>query len=97
MRQLENPRAQRRHDRARLKANRRRYWHQDHAQPGLEKSWAKLTQNPANCSCPMCGNPRRHFGSRTIPEQRLLQENFEAEGWEEHVAAREARQLKCQA
>ena len=23
------------------------------------------------CSCPMCGNPRRHFGERTIQERRL--------------------------
>ena len=22
------------------------------------------------CSCPMCGNPRRHFGERTIQERR---------------------------
>lgn len=23
-----------------------------------------------NCSCPMCGNPRRHFGERTLQERR---------------------------
>ena len=22
------------------------------------------------CSCPMCGNPRRHFGSKTMQEKR---------------------------
>lgn len=26
---------------------------------------------PAMCSCVMCGNPRRHFGERTIQERRV--------------------------
>lgn len=24
------------------------------------------------CSCPMCGNPRRHFGERTVQERRAF-------------------------
>ena len=27
-----------------------------------------LARTPAPCSCPMCGNPRRHFGKRTLKE-----------------------------
>jgi len=30
----------------------------------------RLTQTRTPCSCPMCGNPRRHFGTPTIQEQR---------------------------
>lgn len=26
------------------------------------------------CSCPRCGNPRRHFGQRTLQELRHMQE-----------------------
>lgn len=28
---------------------------------------------PHPCSCPMCGNPRRHFGEKTIQEKRADQ------------------------
>lgn len=28
--------------------------------------------SPAICSCPTCGNPRRHFSQRTIQELRIL-------------------------
>lgn len=34
----------------------------------------RVVQYPAMCSCPMCGNSRRHFGERTIQEQRLMQD-----------------------
>lgn len=27
-----------------------------------------LATTPAPCSCPACGNPRKHFGTRTIQE-----------------------------
>ena len=27
------------------------------------------TRHP--CSCPMCGNPRRHFGERTLQERTI--------------------------
>lgn len=30
-----------------------------------------LLQTPHPCSCAMCGNPRRHFGERTVQERRL--------------------------
>ena len=29
---------------------------------------------PASCSCPMCGNPRKWFGERTVQERRAMQE-----------------------
>jgi hypothetical protein len=28
-----------------------------------------LADNLARCSCPMCGNPRRWYGARTMPER----------------------------
>lgn len=31
-----------------------------------------LATTPAPCSCPACGNPRRHFGERTMSERRVL-------------------------
>lgn len=36
------------------------------------RSWWVLRtyQHLANCSCPMCGNPRRWFGQPTIQERR---------------------------
>ena len=39
--------------------------------------WAKFQvqygwKNPQKCSCQMCGNVRRHFGSRTRQEKKFL-------------------------
>jgi hypothetical protein len=34
----------------------------------------KLLHTATPCSCPMCGNPRKYFGHRTIQELRALQE-----------------------
>jgi len=31
----------------------------------------KNAGTPHPCSCPMCGNPRRHFGERTVQERRM--------------------------
>ena len=28
------------------------------------------------CSCPMCGNPRRHFGQKTVQERRDDERNM---------------------
>lgn len=30
----------------------------------------RLADHLAQCSCPMCGNPRRHFGEVTRAERR---------------------------
>jgi len=29
-----------------------------------------VATTPQPCSCPMCGNPRRHFGKPTMQERR---------------------------
>lgn len=65
-------RAQRRHDAARIKKNRRWHWGRDMAQEG--RQLGKLLHTATPCSCPMCGNPRKYFGHRTIQELRALQE-----------------------
>jgi hypothetical protein len=33
----------------------------------------RFADNRAKCSCPMCGNMRRHFGLETIQERREKQ------------------------
>lgn len=30
----------------------------------------RLLRTRAPCSCPMCGNPRRHWGEHTVQERR---------------------------
>lgn len=64
-------RAQRRHHYNRLKKRRQKlhYWSR------YDDNWAKrqlgmAVNTPCNCSCPMCGNPRRHFGDKTMAELR---------------------------
>lgn len=32
----------------------------------------RLEKNTTPCSCPMCGNPRRHFGEKTIQERKNI-------------------------
>ena len=55
-------RALRRMHLRRMKAKARKIYH-----------WCTRTEKYANnlacCSCPECGNPRRHLGERTIREQ----------------------------
>lgn len=63
-------RALRRHHAARLKAKRAHYWGGSDKTPRL---LGLLSQTPALCSCPGCGNPRKYFGELSIFEQRELQ------------------------
>ena len=55
-------RAQRRHDLDKRKKRARHIYPHDRD--------GKLANHLAICSCPICGNPRRHFGQRTIQEIR---------------------------
>ena len=32
-----------------------------------------LAHSPAQCSCHMCGNPRKYFGDRTLSELRVIE------------------------
>ena len=57
----------RRHHKARLKKKRQRYWNQEQMPPNI---LGILMETPCMCSCPMCGNPRRHFGLKTRQEIR---------------------------
>jgi len=63
-------RAQRIHDATRLKTKRSKNTHVQRT----EKSVGKALHTPAMCSCPMCGNPRKYFGERTIQERRMFQD-----------------------
>lgn len=60
---MQNPsRAIRRHHKSRMKAKARKVYPRD--------SQAHLADHLAACSCPTCGNPRRHFGGETVQERR---------------------------
>lgn len=60
-------RAQRRHHIQRLKHNRRYYWGRDLSSEPT--ALGKCVNNPAICSCPMCGS-RRRFEGKSIQERR---------------------------
>ena len=76
-------RAQRRHDRERLKKNRRNHWgygkqgwrsYCEHGTKEMPADVAGMVVNtPTPCSCPMCGNPRRNYWANTY-ERRTIQE-----------------------
>ena len=37
----------------------------------------RLANNLTPCSCSMCGNPRRHFGKRTVQERKEIEHGLE--------------------
>lgn len=63
----------RRHHRRRMVARAERilrlWWPRDQSEEMLLAA-RRLADNLAVCSCPACGNPRRHFGQRTLAERR---------------------------
>ncbi len=64
-------RAERRHHRERLKKARRVHWGRDlMAEPEV---LSRVVDTPTDCSCWMCGNPRRYFGELSMQERRLFQ------------------------
>lgn len=68
-------RALRRHHLERLKAVRSRHMLVQGSMgiPPSAKRIGVHAHTAANCSCAMCGNPRKHFGERTRQELRLMQ------------------------
>jgi hypothetical protein len=36
-----------------------------------ESSIGQLAHTPHNCSCYMCGNPRKHWNDKTMQEKRM--------------------------
>lgn len=64
-------RALRRHHRQRLKHARKTYWSYDRLEPMSPATLGKVVDTPHPCSQACCGNPRRHFGTRTRQEQRF--------------------------
>jgi len=68
-------RAERRHHYNRLKKRRveHNYWGQfkdNDTSPWTKPNLGMAVNTSCNCSCTMCGNPRRHFGERTLAERR---------------------------
>ena len=57
-----------RHDEQRVKI-RVRINHGDHAAGDAART-GKVAHASQRCSCLMCGNPRRHWGFRTLQERR---------------------------
>lgn len=71
MNQKSMARALRRHHVARLKRNRRFYHGYDLTEN--PRYIGQAVHTPANCSCWMCGNPRKFFGEPTMQEKRQYQ------------------------
>ena len=61
-------RALRRHHENRMKRRVEKHY-SEHA-PRSARATGKRAQTRQPCSCWMCGNPRRHFGERTLQERR---------------------------
>lgn len=64
-------RAERRHHYRRLKKARvdYHYWGRGTALMSWTKAHLGMAvETPCSCSCPMCGNPRKHFSQRTLAE-----------------------------
>ena len=62
-------RAIRRHHYQRLKKKRQHYWQwPTDNQLLVGASLGICVNTPASCSASCCGNPRRHFGEKTIQE-----------------------------
>lgn len=61
-------RALRRHHANRLRAQRRFFHGQDLA--AIRGALGRVVNTAAQCSCFMCGNPRRYFKERTLQECR---------------------------
>jgi len=61
----------RRHHRERLKKKREReiFSRWCYNEP-TDRDIGVSIDTPCPCSCPWCGNPRRHFGEKTVQERR---------------------------
>lgn len=72
----ETQRAIRRHHNARLKANRKHYWG---GWVGNAQRIGMLLHTSCNCSCWMCGNPRKFNGNgkAALTIQELSNQEFE--------------------
>jgi len=69
-------RGRRRRDKRRMKRKARRVWRG----VDMPERWA---DHLAVCSCPLCGNPRRHWGERT--RQELIADDIERQQLEDIV------------
>lgn len=63
------------HHRERVKAKFRRKQKLSKFWGDGAKSEGIYANHGCTCSCPACGNPRRHFGERTIQERKAMQED----------------------
>ena len=65
-------RAQRRHQKNRIRAKRKGYLVVDCLQEpdANQRHLGMLIKTPKPCSCWMCGNPRKHFGEKSLQERK---------------------------
>lgn len=77
---MERNRAWRRWQRERMKLKRKDYYtimvwrpHEPIDEQEYKKRLGSAVKTPCPCSCPLCGNPRRHFGEVTLQERRATQ------------------------
>jgi hypothetical protein len=60
---MTRPLAERRHETERVRARR----------AGYRSFGLSAPETPKNCSCFMCGNPRKWFGEPTVQEKKMSQ------------------------
>jgi hypothetical protein len=63
-------RAIRRHHYQRLKRKRKNYWYRNLS----DRHLGIVVNTPRVCSCPLCGNPRRHWNEMTVQERREFEQ-----------------------
>ena len=74
-------RAERRHQKFRIRENAKRALKWLWGDLYNEAHALKRAEHMANCSCPMCGNPRKHLNERTRQEtvdsepDKLIEDN----------------------
>lgn len=66
---MSRSRAERRHHMDRIKKRVRGYYQFAREPVNPREVCGKLARTRTPCSCPMCGNPRKHFGSLTRQEK----------------------------
>lgn len=44
-------------------------------EPTKEQIGKSYSVHSSKCSCPVCGNPRKHFDSKTLQEKRFEQDD----------------------
>ena len=72
-------RARRRFHTSRLRKKRRYYWGM---KDSPQENWQRVVNTPKLCSCPLCGNARKHWKEDRIQEKRFSM----ASEWQAYIS-----------